>query len=132
MVVLLISGMESGSGRLSCGVGLLRGVVRSILVTASGISGIGGEMVSVDNSATRIGVSVVLHHFNLNASQTRCQRRWPSSGSLLNHFLAGEARWSQRENKSSFSRLVIDEQTFASIMDSQFVAFSAVLSSPVK
>ena len=131
MGVVFTSGMESGSGsKLSCGVGLLRGVAR--IMSASGVSRICGRMVSVDNNPTRTGVSVLLHHFDSNASRTRCQRRWPSSGNLLNHFLAGDARRSQLDSRSTFSRLVIDGQIFASMVDSQFVAFSAMSGSPVK
>ena len=123
--------MESSSGGLSCGVGLLSGVIGWSSV--SGLSEIcGGTFVSVDSNAMRTGVSAVVHHIDSNASQTRCQRRWPSSGNLLNHFLAGDARRSQLENKSTFSRLVIGKWIFALIADSQSVAFSAVSGSPVK
>lgn len=120
--------MELGSGRLNCRVG---GVVGGL--SASDVSGnCGGTLGLVDNNATRTGGSSVLHHVDSNPSRTRCQRRWPSPGNLLNHFLAGDARRSQLENKSTFSRLVIDGWIFASIVDSQFVPFSAAFGSPVK
>ena len=116
-----------GSGELNCKIRSLGGVAEA------GVSGIGRRiLVSVDSNAMRAGVSAVVHHFDRNSSRTMCQRRWPSSGNLLNHFLAGDARRNQLENRSTFSRFVIDGKIFASIADSQFVAFSAISDSPVK
>jgi hypothetical protein len=127
VVVAFISEVGMSSGELNCRFGSL-----SVFV-ASGISGFSGRiLLSVDTNATRTGVSMVSHHFDRNSSRTRCQRRWPSSGNLLNHFLAGDPRCNQLEKISTFSRLIIDGWIFASIMESQFEAFSAASGMPVK
>lgn len=126
VIVVFIFGVGMGSGELNCRVGSLSEVV------ASGVSEFGRGISLVDNNAMRTGVSTVLHHFDWNSSRTRCQRRWPSSGNLLNHFLAGDLHCNQLEKRSTFSRLVIDGWIFNSIMESQVVAFSAKSGLPVK